>query len=456
MDSSDLVGAAFLPTDGQANPSDIAQSLAKGARMHGVKIVEDCPVIGVRGRQRPRLRRRHAAGHDPTARSSSTAPASGRGRSAQLAGVSVPLQSVQHQYIVTEPIAGRADEPADAARSRPADLFQGRGRRPGDGRLRAEPDSLGRPTAFRTASSSSSLDDDWDHFEQHHDAGARARAGARDRRHQAADQRAGTLHAGRQLHPRRSAGSARTSSSAPASTPSASLGRRRRPGARRVDRRAAKPPIDLWPVDIRRFGRAPPRPRLGARRARSRPTASTTRWPSRSRSIAAAGRARLAALRAAEGAGRRASARSSAGSGRTGSRRAGVEPQRRLHLSAGRTGSARSATSTRPAASASRCSTRPRFAKFELSGTDAERRCQWICANDVGKPAGPPDLHADAEHARRHRVRPHRRAAGRGPLLHRHRHRLPHPRFRLDRRNIPADCDAHADRRHVGLCACCR
>jgi 4-methylaminobutanoate oxidase (formaldehyde-forming) len=47
MDSTDVVGAAFLPTDGQANPSDIAQALAKGARLHGVKVVEDCPVIGI-------------------------------------------------------------------------------------------------------------------------------------------------------------------------------------------------------------------------------------------------------------------------------------------------------------------------------------------------------------------------------------------------------------------------
>ena len=42
---------------------------------------------------------------------------------------------VQHQYLVTEPIAGVPTQPADAARSRPADLFQGRGRRPGHGRL---------------------------------------------------------------------------------------------------------------------------------------------------------------------------------------------------------------------------------------------------------------------------------------------------------------------------------
>jgi len=39
------MGAAFLPTDGQANPSDIAQALAKGARKDGVKIFEDCPSL---------------------------------------------------------------------------------------------------------------------------------------------------------------------------------------------------------------------------------------------------------------------------------------------------------------------------------------------------------------------------------------------------------------------------
>jgi 4-methylaminobutanoate oxidase (formaldehyde-forming) len=48
MDASDLVGAAFLPTDGQANPSDITQALARGARHHGVRIVEDCAVTGFR------------------------------------------------------------------------------------------------------------------------------------------------------------------------------------------------------------------------------------------------------------------------------------------------------------------------------------------------------------------------------------------------------------------------
>src|SRR5215470_9968059 len=47
MDVSDLVGAAFLPTDGQVNPSDITQSLAKGARLRGARIVEDTTVTGI-------------------------------------------------------------------------------------------------------------------------------------------------------------------------------------------------------------------------------------------------------------------------------------------------------------------------------------------------------------------------------------------------------------------------
>src|SRR3954451_8663274 len=46
METGDLVGASWLPTDGQASPSDITQSLAKGARMHGAKLYEDVRVTG--------------------------------------------------------------------------------------------------------------------------------------------------------------------------------------------------------------------------------------------------------------------------------------------------------------------------------------------------------------------------------------------------------------------------
>jgi sarcosine dehydrogenase len=105
MDISDLVGAAFLPTDGQANPADIAQALAKGARAAGVTIVEDCAVKAVK------IKNGRAAGVvTALGEIDSEIVVNCAGQWArevgELAGVSVPLQSVQHQYLVTEPIAG--------------------------------------------------------------------------------------------------------------------------------------------------------------------------------------------------------------------------------------------------------------------------------------------------------------------------------------------------------------
>ena len=47
IDISDVVGAAFLPTDGQASPSDITQALARGARKSGAKILENCAVTEI-------------------------------------------------------------------------------------------------------------------------------------------------------------------------------------------------------------------------------------------------------------------------------------------------------------------------------------------------------------------------------------------------------------------------
>src|SRR5262249_35689565 len=105
MDISDLVGAAFLPTDGQANPADIAQALPKGARAAGVRIIEDCPVTAFRtasGRGAGvGTRQREIASDVGVNCGGQWARELGR-----LAGVSVPLQSVQHQYLVTEAIPG--------------------------------------------------------------------------------------------------------------------------------------------------------------------------------------------------------------------------------------------------------------------------------------------------------------------------------------------------------------
>lgn len=105
MDVSDVVGAAFLPSDGQANPSDITQSLAKGARMAGVGIFEDTDVTGIETRDGRVVAVRTAAGRIACETVIVCAGQWTRDLCATV-GVSVPLVSVQHQYIVTERIEG--------------------------------------------------------------------------------------------------------------------------------------------------------------------------------------------------------------------------------------------------------------------------------------------------------------------------------------------------------------
>ncbi|WP_160010911.1 FAD-dependent oxidoreductase [Rhizobium sp. 18055] len=101
MTIDDLVGAAFLPTDGQANPSDITQALARGARMAGVSIFEDTEVIDLeidKGRIRAVITEH---GRIECERVVVCAGQWTRAFAARF-GVNVPLVSVEHQYIITE------------------------------------------------------------------------------------------------------------------------------------------------------------------------------------------------------------------------------------------------------------------------------------------------------------------------------------------------------------------
>ena len=43
LETKDLVGASFLPTDGQASPSDVTQSLAKETARAGITVNALCP-----------------------------------------------------------------------------------------------------------------------------------------------------------------------------------------------------------------------------------------------------------------------------------------------------------------------------------------------------------------------------------------------------------------------------
>ncbi len=108
MTVEDVVGAAFLPSDGQANPADITLSLAKGARQAGVTLIEDMPVTHIVLDDAGKLRGvETSAGFVACEKLVCCAGQWSRDLAASV-GVSVPLVSVQHQYMVTEPIAGVA------------------------------------------------------------------------------------------------------------------------------------------------------------------------------------------------------------------------------------------------------------------------------------------------------------------------------------------------------------
>ena len=105
MNVEDVIGAAFMPTDGQANPSDITLSLAKGARMAGAVIHEDTEVLEVVLEGGAITGVRTGQGVISCEKVVLCGGQWTRNFAAKV-GVNVPLVSMEHQYMVTEPIAG--------------------------------------------------------------------------------------------------------------------------------------------------------------------------------------------------------------------------------------------------------------------------------------------------------------------------------------------------------------
>lgn len=102
MDISDVVGAAFLPTDGQASPSDITQALAKGARAKGAVLKENTPVTEILTEGGVLTGVRTADG-DIACEKLVLCCGQWTRELAKSVGVTVPLVSVEHQYLITEP-----------------------------------------------------------------------------------------------------------------------------------------------------------------------------------------------------------------------------------------------------------------------------------------------------------------------------------------------------------------
>ncbi|WP_288585556.1 FAD-dependent oxidoreductase [uncultured Methylobacterium sp.] len=107
LNADDLVGAVHLPKDGQTNPIDTTQALAKGARSRGARIVEDVKVehIVVENGRAVGVR---TAGGDIQADIVVNCAGMWAHELGARAGAVVPLHAAEHFYIVTEPMPGLA------------------------------------------------------------------------------------------------------------------------------------------------------------------------------------------------------------------------------------------------------------------------------------------------------------------------------------------------------------
>ena len=194
--------------------------------------------------------------------------------------------------------------------------------------------------------------------------------------------------------------------------------------------------MDLWQMDVRRFGDAVPLARPTRSGECARPTRPTTTSTTRSRSARPAGRC---ASRPAYEWHREHDAAFGEKSGweRVNWYESNAERGRRVAAAARLGGQALVARHRRRARGlprgASRSSTSRSFAKLEVAGPGRRRAARAPVRQPRSRAmSGADHLHPDAQLARRHRVRLHRRPPRRGALLDRHRHGVRQPRPRMD------------------------
>ena len=161
--AEDLVGAIWLPGDGTANPIDVTNSLAKGARDRGALIRQGVRVIEVS--QRDSVVTGVSTDHGDI-EAEIVVNCAGQWAKAvgALAGVNVPLHSAEHFYVVTDQVEGvhrqlpilRDPDGYTYFKEEVGGLVVG-GFEP-EAKPWVAPDQLPYPFEFQL------LDEDWEHF----------------------------------------------------------------------------------------------------------------------------------------------------------------------------------------------------------------------------------------------------------------------------------------------------
>ncbi len=382
MDISDVAGGAFLPTDGQTNPSDTTQALAKGARMQGVRIVEDCPVTAVRTKDGRVSGVATPLGEIHAQIVVCCAGQWTRALAASL-GVAVPLVSVQHQYMITEPFGVKRDLPTLRDPDRLI-YFKEEVGGLAMGGYEPNPKSwadTGIPDGFHFTL----LNSDWDHFEpmmkqalarvpKLADAGIKQLINGPESFTPDGNwiigeaPELGGFYVGAGFN----------------AFGIASAGGAGRALAEWIE--AGEPPFDVWPVDIRRFGR----PHRDVRWVRKRTLEAyakhyTMAWPFEEHASGRPARVSPLYLRLKE-------------QGAVFGEKLGWErpnwfappgiAAKDVYTYGRQNWFTQVGEEHRACRERVALFDETSFAKFELTGRDAENVLSWLCANDVAKPPG--------------------------------------------------------------------
>ncbi len=185
MSTDGVLAAAFLPTDGYIDPASVTQAIAKGARMRSARICEHTKVTSITVDGRRVHHRAHRRDGEAIECEMVVNAAGMWGMEiGRMAGVRIPAVAVEHQYVLTGPIAelhaGRARQ-MPTMRD-PDHLVYYKPDGPGLLIGGYEPDTLpfghdGIPTPFQRQL----LEPNFDRFEQLADARRAAHTGASSR-----------------------------------------------------------------------------------------------------------------------------------------------------------------------------------------------------------------------------------------------------------------------------------
>ncbi len=167
MAVEDLLGAIWLPGDGKANPTDLTMSLARGARQRGARVFEHVRVLDfttVEEPTGPRVTGVRTDQGDVEAEVVVNCAGQWAKALADKVGVTVPLHSAEHFYVVTDQIDGvhpdlpilRDPDGYTYFKEEVGGLVVG-GFEP-EAKPWVSPDQIPHPFEFQL------LDEDWEHF----------------------------------------------------------------------------------------------------------------------------------------------------------------------------------------------------------------------------------------------------------------------------------------------------